>query len=192
MRRIASAASRSRSLDATLAGLVTALLLTACVTDQGQGEHSSVPPPSNEVQIPMNPPPSAPPGARLPLATYPKTIQDSGVSSAALYLYKEAQSARAAGRADHALALLQRALHVDPRNPFIWQALADTQLNLQQPDQAEGAAQKSSSLARGNPYVDAGNWRIIAAARQAQGDASGSLRAQAQADQAARAISASP
>jgi predicted Zn-dependent protease len=182
-----------RMPNAALTSLSVVVLLAACVTDQGQSQRSSSPPPpSTDIQVPMNLPPSPQTGERPPAANLPKTIQDSGVSSAALYLYKEAQSARAAGRADHALALLQRALHVDPRNPFIWQALADTQLNLQQPDQAESAAQKSSSLARGNPYVDAGNWRIIAAARQAQGDASGALRAQAQADQAARALSATP
>lgn len=170
-----------------LAAGVFALLLAACGTESGRvesanGEDGG----SAPVVVGALPPPSP---VRPPvLANYPKTIEDSKPNGAALYLYKQAQEARAGGRNDQAAALLQRALHVEPRNPFIWQSLAEAQLTLQQPDQAESAARKSSSLARGNPYVDAGNWRIIAAARQAQNDAQGALAAQAQADQAARAI----
>jgi hypothetical protein len=200
------AACFPRRLRAISASLCAAATLTACFSDpsrvEGRVEQNNVaPPPSPNAEVPgpvnssqsiATPPAPSPTGDSAALATFPKTIQDSSISSAALYLYKQAQTARANGHADQALALLQRALHVDPRNPFIWQALAESQLNLQQADQAEAAAQKSSSLARGNPYVDAGNWRIIAAARQAQGDAAGAVRAQAQADQVARALSGAP
>lgn len=198
------AACFPRRLRAISASLCAAVTLTACFSDpsrvEGSFEQSNLPPPPSSnagsttpanTSLPM-PSAQSPPIDSAALAAFPKTIQDSGISSAAFYLYKQAQTARASGQSDQALALLQRALHVDPRNPFIWQALAESQLNLQQADQAEAAAQKSSSLARGNPYVDAGNWRIIAAARQAQGDAAGALRAQAQADQVARALSGAP
>ncbi len=190
----------SRQRASLAVALLLSATLVACFSEpERQPIGTTYPMPSQQASGNAGAPPSQSPSVPPPViqspplqTNYPKTIQDSGVSSAALYLYKQAQAARAAGHADQALALLQRALHVDPRNAFIWQSLADTQLNLQQPDQAEAAAQKSSSLGRGNPYVDAGNWRIIAAARQAQGDTSGAMRAQAQADQSARALSASP
>jgi hypothetical protein len=47
---------------------------------------------------------------------------------------------------------------------------------------------KSNSLARGNVYVELENWKVIRAARDAQGDAIGSLQAQSKLDDLQRSI----
>jgi hypothetical protein len=178
--------------------LAPAVLLSACVTQHGQVSTTSAQPPlvtapdtgaivpgAGIVGVPNIAHPPA-------LPNYPKSIQESGAGPAVLSLYRQAQQARAAGHPDQAEATLERALHLDPRNPFVWQALADAQLALNQPEQAETAAQKSTSVAHGNPYVEAGNWRLIASARQARGDSAGALEAQARADDIARALARTP
>lgn len=176
-----------------LAGAV----LSGCATEQGQSESSSVgtvlpPAPSASGVIPGAGTYIPPTVTQPPITTqnYPKTIQDTNAGKAVLSLYKQAQDARAAGHSDQAEALLERAVHIEARNPFVWQALAGAHMDLGHSDQAESAAQKSTSLARGNPYVEAGNWRLIAAARQARGDTGGAMQAQGRADGIAKALAA--
>jgi len=179
---------------------VAGALLSGCATEEGESSTTS----TGSV-LPAAPAAGAGPGAIIPGAgtyippavtqppittqNYPHTIQDTSAGPAVLSLYKQAQGARAAGHSDQAEALLERAVHIDGRNPFVWQALAGAHMDLGHSDQAESAAQKSTSLARGNPYIEAGNWRLIASARQARGDAGGAMQAQARADEIARALS---
>lgn len=124
------------------------------------------------------------PTSSHPAMIYPRSIEDTQSSTAVLALYKQFQQERNTGKLDAAGDALQRALRLDPRNAFLWNALASLHLQQQQPDQVEGEASKSNSLAGGNPYLEAANWRLIAAARQAQGNAAGALQAQTQAEQA--------
>jgi tetratricopeptide (TPR) repeat protein len=164
--------------------------LAGCTTQEGRVETSGGPgqrpeyPPEPVTpgrQPPVFAPPiTAPPAA--PLVSYPRSIQDFHTLPAVLSLYRQAQTARSSGHADQAKAELERALHIEPRNPWVWQALAGTELDLRDPEQAEQAANKSTSLARGNPFIEGGNWRLVASARQAQGDSAGALEAQARAD----------
>lgn len=127
--------------------------------------------------------PTAPTPAQ-PVMIFPRSIEDTQSSSAVLALYKQAQQARNTGKLEAAGDALQRALRLDPRNAFLWNAMASLHLQQQQPGQVEGEASKSNSLAGGNPYLGAANWRLIAAARQAQGNTAGALQAQTQAAQA--------
>jgi len=189
---------RSSGLRRMAAAMAVAgALLSGCATEEGQssstgGVITNAPPlPSPGTTVPGVGTYIPPTATQPPLVTqsYPHTIQDTNASKAVLSLYKQAQDARAAGHADQAEALLERALHIESRNPFVWQALAGAHMDLNHPDQAESAAQKSTSLGRGNPYIEAGNWRLIASARQARGDAGGAVQAQARADEIARALS---
>jgi hypothetical protein len=180
---------------------VAGLLLAGCATEQGQMESSTVAAPPVAV---ASAPAAAPAmGATIPgagtlippvvpppvLNRYPHTIQDAGTGAAAMSLYRKAQDALAAGHPDQAEALLERAQRIEPRNPFLWQALAGTKLKLNQPDQAEEFANRSNDLARGNPYVETGNWRVIATARQMRGNANGAVQAQNRAEEISRIIS---
>jgi hypothetical protein len=74
----------------------------------------------------------------------------------------------------------------------VWQQIAIVGLSLQHPDEAEAAASKSSALAHGNPYVEAGNWRVIAESRQVRGNTQGAVQAQARADAIAQSLTATP
>lgn len=82
-----------------------------------------------------------------------------------------------AGHMDASAATLERALDIEPRNPFVYQRLAAVRLAQGQVGQAEQMAMKSNSLAGDNPYVKAANWRLIAEARSTDGDNQGASQA---------------
>lgn len=156
--------------------LLCALVLAACQTPGGVHEvYPATPPP---VTQPL--PPSAPPPVPqvLPQApTAPKTAEDIS-GSAVTSLMKQARSYLGANQPDKAAGVLERALRIEPRNYFVWSALAQAYLGQQNYAQAEAMANKSNALARGNLYVGLENWKTIAAARHASGDAQGAQQAQ--------------
>lgn len=106
------------------------------------------------------------------LAAWPRSAEEVS-GPAVLNLLEQAQAALAEGRGEQAIASLEVALDIDPRNPFVWQQLARAHLQQRLPDQAENQAQRSNSFARGNPFIEIENWRTIAAARQVRGDLDG-------------------
>lgn len=173
------------------------LSITACETTRGTRERvwpypeSPMPgqPAGHPQSIPGQPsaiPPQGPqavsPPEVKPLPAYPKAAQEIS-GGAVLSLLKQAREARDAGKPDQAQSALERALRIEPRNYFVWSALAGSYLDQKNYEQAITVAQKSNSLARGNVYVELENYRVIAAARDASGDAAGALQAQARADE---------
>ena len=85
------------------------------------------------------------------------------------------------GRHDGAAVALERALQIEPEDAALWHRLARTRLEQGRADLAEALAAKSTSLATGDPNLQAQNWRLIAKARQKQGDTSGAEDALARA-----------
>ncbi len=83
----------------------------------------------------------------------------------------------AAGRYANAAASLERALRIEPRNPRLWQELARVRLKQGEYAQAESIAARSNSWAGDDNRLRAENWRLIAQAREARGDASGARAA---------------
>ena len=84
-----------------------------------------------------------------------------------------ARADAAAGRLANAAASLERALRIEPRNPRLWQELARVRLKQGDYAQAESTAARSNSWAGSDNALRADNWRIIAHAREARGDAEG-------------------
>lgn len=177
------------------------VLLSACVPEQGVRGPTRDAQPLPPVVAP--PPPAAPvpppyevvPPQRAPVAPpggYPRSLKDSNAGPGVLALVRQAQDSRANGRFDAAVGQIERALRIEPRNPFIWQALAEAHLLAGHPDQAESAARKSSSLGRGNPYLEAGNWRLISGARVKLGDAAGARLASQRADEISDGLASAP
>lgn len=148
------------------------------------------PAPAAEIPAPVPAAPSAPlpvesQPAPLPevraLPNFPKAAEEIS-GGAVVALLRQAREARAAGHPDQAAAALERALRIEPRNYFVWSALAGTYLQQKNYEQAESVAHKSNSLARGNVYVELENWRVIRDARNARRDAAGASQAQARMD----------
>ena len=117
--------------------------------------------------------PAATPGASLAKPGLPgaDTRREGNAAVAALLeSAREAEKARQYGRAG---AALERALKVEPRNPWLWHRLAAIRYRQGRHPEAEALARRSMSLARGDVKLESRNWRVIAAARHGQGDEEG-------------------
>jgi predicted Zn-dependent protease len=98
-------------------------------------------------------------------------------SAAIAGLLDGARADAASGRLANAAASLERALRIEPRNPRLWQELARVRLKQGEYAQAESTAARSNSWAGGDSTLRAENWRLIARAREARGDAAGARAA---------------
>ena len=115
----------------------------------------------------------------LPSAPEDRPVSDN---NAVVALMDSARADVAGGKPDAAVASLERALRIEPRNPRLWQELARLRLQQGQYQQAEGMATRSNSWAGDNKTLRAENWRLIGEARLKRGDHQG---AQAAFDKAA-------
>ncbi len=115
----------------------------------------------------------------LPSAPEDRPVSDN---SAVVALMDSARTDAAGGKPDAAVASLERALRIEPRNPRLWQELARLRLQQGQYQQAEGMATQSNSWAGDDRTLRAENWRLIGEARLKRGDHQG---AQAAFDKAA-------
>jgi Tfp pilus assembly protein PilF len=97
-------------------------------------------------------------------------------------LMESARADTAVGRLANAAASLERALRIEPRNPRLWHELAGVRLKQGDYAQAESTAARSNSWAGGDHALRAENWRFIAQAREARGDAEGARAALEAAD----------
>jgi predicted Zn-dependent protease len=108
--------------------------------------------------------------APTPPAAYTENLAIAG-------LLDGARADAASGRLANAAASLERALRIEPRNPRLWQELARVRLKQGEYAQAESTAARSNSWAGGDSSLRAENWRLIAQAREARGDAAGARAA---------------
>jgi len=155
--------------------LLLAALLSACVAPLPQ---DGVPPrPGNVPTEPPTAPKPSPYGFREDSGYARSAEEVSG--PAVINLLSRARSDLSAGRVEQAVASLETALQIEKRNPFVWQQLARAHLQRFQPEDAEIVAQRSNGFARGNPYIEIENWRVIAQARNARGDRAGAEQARA-------------
>lgn len=114
---------------------------------------------------------------------YPRNINQTSASSAVKTLYAQAQTDCASGDLSAASNALERAVQLDPDNAFVWNALATLDLRRKKYQRAEAEASKSSSVANGNPWLAAANWKLVAEARRGQGNIKGALEAHTRAAQ---------
>src|SRR6185436_17380740 len=122
--------------------------------------------------------PEAPPGGPAPPtpdAAPPPISRSENVAVAGLM--ESARADVAAGKLSTAAASIERALRIEPRNPRLWQELARVRLQQGEYAQVESVAARSNSWAGADRALRAENWRLIAQARQARGDAAGAKTA---------------
>jgi predicted Zn-dependent protease len=155
--------------------LVLAILLAGCETLPE--------PPSAPSPAPEPPPPPVAEPAPAPTPT-PPAARSENIAVAGLM--ETARAETSAGRLSNAAAAIERALRIEPRNPRLWQELARVRLQQRQFEQAESFAARSNSFARSDNALRAENWRLIAEAREARGDATGAQTARDSADKLGR------
>jgi Tfp pilus assembly protein PilF len=81
-------------------------------------------------------------------------------------LLQRASEQAEAGEGERAAATLERALRIEPANPWLWHRLAVLRLQQGYPELAIHLAARSSELARGDARLLAGNRQVIRMARE--------------------------
>lgn len=166
--------------------LLLVLLIGACTSRGGYPPPERAPQPDRPEQPRPEQPAPAPqptpipqPAPAPPPQPAPKVGDVSG--PAVMALFARATEREQAGDLDAAAASIERALDVEPRNPFVYQRLGALRLEQGQPQQAEVLARKSNSFAGNNDPLKADNWRLIARARSSRGDTVGASSASSRA-----------
>ncbi|MGN8157304.1 tetratricopeptide repeat protein [Salinisphaera sp. SWV1] len=142
------------------------------------GPAGQAPPPANSGNPSVNAPQQPP--QQQQKKTPPQNASQIS-SPAVMSLLGRADTLANAGHMDAAASTLERALDLAPRNPFIYQRMAAVRLAQGENGQAEQLAMKSNSVSNNNPFVEAGNWQLIAEARKQAGNSNGAQKARAQA-----------
>jgi tetratricopeptide (TPR) repeat protein len=107
-------------------------------------------------------------------------------NSAVVGLINVARADTDAGNYPNAVASLERALRIEPKNPRLWQELARVRFKQGDYAQAENLAARSNSWVGSDNDLRAENWRLIAESRAARGDDTGAKAALERAKQAER------
>ena len=97
---------------------------------------------------------------------------------AVLSLVEQAHAEMAENKVHSAVAIIERAQRIEPRNPWLWQELARLHLAQGNYSQAESLAARSNTWAAGDQALRAANWRLIGSARAARGDVAGAQAAE--------------
>jgi len=105
---------------------------------------------------------------------------------AVLMLVEQARAEAVENKLHSAVATIERAQRLEPRNPWLWQELARLHLAQGNHAQAESFAARSNTWAGSDWTLRAANWRLIGEARAARGDAAGAQAAEARASQLER------
>lgn len=122
----------------------------------------------------------APPDSKPIEQTAPVVIPQS---PAVVALMSEADRSSKSGNLNAAVATVERALRIEPRNPELVYKLAQLRLEQSKPRLAEDLAKKAELLASGNPPLKKRCWLLIAEAREMQGNSDGAAAARNKADQ---------
>jgi hypothetical protein len=120
-------------------------------------------------------------------ASKPKPPAPSGLkpqySPAAEALVEAADQALGENDLDYASVALERALRIEPRNPWLWNRLARVRLSQNRYAEAADLAAKSTALAGADNALKRDNWQLVAQSKRARGDAGGARAAERQAAQ---------
>ncbi|MEJ2529357.1 MAG: tetratricopeptide repeat protein [Gammaproteobacteria bacterium] len=92
-------------------------------------------------------------------------------------LLQESQRQQGEGDLAGAVASIERALRIEPRNAYLWNRLAHLRLEQGQSARAIELAAKSRSLAGADSKLKADNWRLSAKAWRKEGDANAAIKA---------------
>ena len=151
-----------------------------------RSETSQAPAPVIREKAPIQTESSVPPGVEESSAkqTAPTTdVQPERTAAVAQptgpagFLLEEAARHRRAGKLAAAAKSVERAMRIQPGNPWLSLELAEIRLEQGNSSQAELLAQRALAQAGGDRRLQAQCWRMTAAAREASGDAAGAAAA---------------
>jgi len=110
----------------------------------------------------------------------PAQAPTAGVS--ALELLETARQQAEAGQGELAASTLERAIKIEPANPWLWHRLAVLRMQQKKWAQAIELANRSIALANGNQRLLGGNWLVISLALEGAGDHEAAAKAKKNSD----------
>lgn len=129
---------------------------------------SRLPEPDTEIET-LPPPSDQAPESEAPVRAPSESDDQPQASPAVVALLETAREQAAAGQDEQAAANLERALRIEPKNPWLWHRLGVLRLQQGNYQAAIDLAHKSNALAAGNRRLMAGNWELLARAYSALG-----------------------
>jgi cytochrome c-type biogenesis protein CcmH/NrfG len=93
-------------------------------------------------------------------------------------LLDESHKLQGEGNLAGAVASIERALRIEPRNAYLWNRLANLRLKQGQGKRAAELYAKSTSLAGADARLKIDNYRMIAKIKRDSGDSDGAIRAE--------------
>jgi len=135
-----------------MARLTLRLLLAAGVLTLLAGCAGPAGPPS-PVESPSTGPAEAPADAEAE-ADVPPSRVSRPEPELSLALRSDSRAALETGDPGRAMALLERAIRIEPRRPELWLDLAELHLDQGRPTQARQMARRGAVLARGRPELE--------------------------------------
>lgn len=147
----------------------------------GPGDWTATPRPLQDSSTTFNPLPGSGAADVAPDATVMARADDASSNPAVASLVEAAGDQFRAGDYARAAATLERAIAIEPRNPWLWHRLAATRLAEGRLEQAAELASKSNALGTGIRRLEAGNWRLIGEVRRRQGNSAAAAAADARA-----------
>jgi len=157
------------------APLLLAMLATGCGSTPGP---TYSPPPATELETPPqlpNPDTQAGEGT----TTESDTTSDNGASgdpasnNAALVLLAQSETLRSKGELPGAVALVERAIRLEPRRSDLWIQLARLRYDNSELDAAEQHATRAIALSREDSTEHRQGWLLLAEIAHARGDKAG-------------------
>lgn len=111
-----------------------------------------------------------------------RAYQPRPQTPAVVALMSESERNQRAGDLESAVAVLERALRIDPRNPTLTYKLAELRLKQEKPRLAEDLAKKAALLAAGDSALKRQSWLLISEARRMQSNYQGAKEAKIKAE----------
>ena len=139
-------------------------------------EEISLPPVVDKPVVEVAPPPPPPPPVFQPLENFPPA--SPAINSLVLAANKESKN----GNLDLAIANVDRAMHIDARNPALLYRMALYRLKQSKLKDAEELANRAISLSGANTELKKHSWLLIARARELQKNTDGAKKARDMAD----------
>lgn len=167
--------SMRNQIKFAIAGVTAALLLAACASHMGKGKPAAAPKEPSPVSrgqkekvIPKENvalPPAASPSPASPAAALAPEVSQV-TSPAVADMLNKAERLVKAKKLGAAVATLERALRLEPKNPVIWYRLALVRQQQGRLAQAADLAAKSNALLAENDPLRTQNDSLIAKARK--------------------------
>jgi len=121
---------------------------------------------------------------KIPPVDTQKPVQSSipTVGESALKLLEKARRQAESGQGELAAATLERAIKIEPENPWLWHRLAVLRMQQKKWSQAVELANRSIALANGNQRLIGGNWLVISLALEGAGSYEAAAKAKKKSD----------